>query len=80
MDDGVGVVGRPRAVGWSRPTNSRARQDVGTKTPGGMKADQSTAKLVVAGQGRSVAIELTAEGTSSMMTDTHNKNAARRLQ
>ena len=36
MDEGVGVVGRPRAVGWSRATN-HARQDVGTKTAGGMK-------------------------------------------
>ena len=38
-----------------------------------MKADQSTAKLVVAGQGRSVAIELTAEGASSVMADTHEQ-------
>lgn len=37
MDEGVGVVGRPRAaVGWSRTTN-QARQDIGTKTAGGMK-------------------------------------------
>ena len=41
-----------------------------------MKADQSTVKLVVAGQGCSVAIELTAEGAWSVMADTHSKNTA----
>ena len=79
MDEGVGVVGRPRAaVGWSRTTN-QARQDIGTKTAGG-EAAQSTARVVMAGQGRSVAIEMTAEGASAVMEDTHNKNAARGLQ
>ena len=34
----------------------------------------------MAGQGRSVAIEMTAEGASAVMEDTHNKNAARGLQ
>lgn len=77
MDEGVGVVGRPRAaVGWSRTTN-QARQDIGTKTA---EAAQSTARVVMAGQGRSVAIEMTAEGASAVMEDTHNKNAARGLQ
>jgi hypothetical protein len=57
----------------------RARQGVGTTTTGGMKADQSTVRLVVAGQECSVAIELTAEGAWSVMADTHDKNTAGRL-
>ena len=89
MDDGVDVVGRRGGRGGGgvreggrlvESDQSRAPQDVGTRTTGGMKADQSTAKLVVAGQGRSVAIELTAEGASSVMADTHSNNTARRLQ
>jgi hypothetical protein len=44
-----------------------------------MKADQSTVRLVVAGQRRSVAIELTAEGAWSGLADTHDKNTAGRL-
>jgi hypothetical protein len=70
MDEG----GRLVESDQSRPAGRRHEDDRRNE------AAQSTARVVVAGQGRSVAIELTAEGASAVMEDTHNKNAARRLQ